>query len=85
MFHKMNKEELLYKILYEYFNNYASTTKTINRIIQDKLSLLDEKKIRKILNEQTVLWKDLTKKNSWDNKLYQNLILNTMKLLNFKK
>ena len=85
MFHKMNKEELLYKTLYEYFNNYASTTKTINRIIQDKSSLLDKKEIRKILNEQTVLWKDLTKKNSWDNKLYQNLIHDTMKLLNFKK
>ena len=81
----MNKEELLYKILYEYFNNYADTTKTINRIIKDNLSLLDKKEIRKILNEQTVLWKDLTKKNNWDNKLYQNLILNTMKLLNFKK
>ena len=81
----MNKEELLYKTLYEYFNNYANTTKTINRITQDKLSLLDKKEIRKILNEQTVLWKDLTKKNSWDNKLYQNLILETMKLLKFKK
>lgn len=85
MFHKMNKEELLYKTLYEYFNNYASTTKTINRIIQDKSSLLDKKEIRKILNEQTVLWKDLIKKNNWDNKLYQNIILNTMKLLKFKK
>ena len=85
MFHKMNKEELLYKTLYEYFNNYAKTTKTINRIVQDKSSLLDKKEIRKILNEQTVLWKDLIKKNNWDNKLYQNLILDTMKLLKFKK
>lgn len=81
----MNKEELLYKTLYEYFNNYASATKTINRITQDKSSLLDKKEIRKILNEQTVLWKDLIKKNNWDNKLYQNIILNTMKLLKFKK
>lgn len=81
----MSKEELLYKTLYEYFNNYASATKTINRIIKDKLSLLDGKEIRKILNEQTVLWKDLTKKNNWDNKLYQNIILNTIKLLNLKK
>lgn len=81
----MNKEELLHKILYEYFNNYASTTKTINRIIKDNLSLLDKKEIRKILNEQTVLWKDLTKKNNWDNKLYQNIISDTMKLLNFRK
>lgn len=85
MFHKMNKEELLYKTLYEYFNNYASTTKTINRIIQNKSSLLDKKEIKKILNEQTVLWKDLIKKNNWDNKLYQNIILNTIKLLKFKK
>ena len=81
----MNKEELLYKTLYEYFNKYASTTKTINRIIQDKLSLLDKKEIKKILNEQTVLWENLTWKNNWDNKLYQNIILNTMKLLKFKK
>ena len=81
----MSKEELLYKTLYEYFNNYASATRTINRIIKDKLSLLDGKEIRKILNEQTVLWKDLTKKDNWDNKLYQNIILNTIKLLNLKK
>lgn len=85
MFHKMNKEELLYKTLYEYFNNYASTTKTINRVVENKVSLLNEKEIRKILNEQTVLWKDLAKKNNWDNTLYQNIILNTMKLLKFKK
>ena len=81
----MNKEELLYKILYEYFNNYASTTKTINRVVENKVSLLNEKEIRKILNEQTVLWKDLTKKNNWDNKSYQNIIFDTMKLLKFKK
>lgn len=81
----MNKEELLHKILYEYFNNYASTTKTINRVIENKVSLLNEKEIRKILNEQSVLWKDLKEKNNWDNKLYQNIILNTMKLLKFKK
>lgn len=79
----MNKEELLYKILYEYFNNYTSTTKTINRVVENKVSLLNEKEIRKILNEQTVLWKDLTEKNNWDNKSYQNIILNTMKLLKF--
>jgi hypothetical protein len=81
----MNKGELLFKIVYEYFNNYASATKTIKRIMENKLSLLDGKGIRKVLNEQTVLWKDLTKKNSWDNKLYQNIILNTIKLLNLKK
>ena len=81
----MNKEELLYKILYEYFNNYASTTKTIKRSMENKVSLLDEKEIRKILNEQTVLWKDLAKKNNWDNKLYQNIISDTVKLLNLKK
>lgn len=81
----MNKEELFYKTLYEYFNNYASTTKTINRIIQDKLSLLDDKAIRKVLNDQSVLWKNLTEKNNWDNKSYQNIIFDTMKLLNFKK
>ena len=81
----MDKKELLYKTLYEYFNNYASATKTINRIIKDKLSLLDGKEIRKILNEQTVLWKDLTKKNNWDDKLYQNIISDTVKLLNLKK
>lgn len=81
----MNKEELLYKILYEYFNNYASTTKIIKRIMENKVSLLDEKEIRKILNQQTVLWKDLTKKNNWDNKLYQNIISNTIELLNLKK
>ena len=81
----MNKEELLYKILYEYFNNYASTNKTINRVVENKVSSLEEKEIRKILNEQTVLWKDLTKKNNWDNKLYQNIISDTVKLLNLKK
>ena len=81
----MNKEELFYKTLYEYFNNYASTTKTINRIIQDKLSLLDDNAIRKDLNDQSVLWKNLTEKNNWDNKSYQNIIFDTMKLLNFKK
>lgn len=81
----MNKQELLFKIVYEYFNNYASATKTINRIMENKVSLLDEKEIRKILNEQTVLWKDLIKKDNWDNKLYQNIILNTIKLLNLKK
>lgn len=81
----MNKWELLYKILYEYFNEYASTTKTVNRIVENKVSSLEEKEIRKILNNQSVLWEDLTKKNNWDNKLYQNLILDTMKLLRFKK
>ena len=81
----MNKQELLYKTLYKYFNKYASATKTINRIMENKLSLLDEKEIRKVLNEQTVLWKDLTMKNNWDNKLYQNIISNTIKLLNLKK
>ena len=81
----MSKEELLHKILYEYFNKYANETKTVKRIMENKVSLLDEKEIRKILNEQTVLWKDLIKKDNWDNKLYQNIILNTIKLLNLKK
>lgn len=81
----MNKWELLFKIVYEYFNNYATTTKTVNRIMENKVSLLDEKEIRKILNEQTVLWKDLIKKDNWDNKLYQNIISDTVKLLNLKK
>ena len=81
----MNKQELLFKIVYEYFNQYASATKTFKRIMKNKVSLLDEKEIRKILNEQTVLWKDLAKKNNWDNKLYQNIISDTVKLLNLKK
>lgn len=81
----MSKEELLHKILYEYFNKHANETITVKRIMENKVSLLDEKEIRKILNEQTVLWKDLIKKDNWDNKLYQNIILNTIKLLNLKK
>lgn len=81
----MSKEELLHKILYEYFNKYANETKTVKRIMENKVSLLDEKEIRKVLNEQNVLWKDLAKKNSWDNKLYQNIISDTVKLFNLKK
>lgn len=65
----MNKQELLFKIVYEYFNQYASATKTIKRIMENKVSLLDEK----------------IKKDNWDNKLYQNIISDTIKLLNLKK
>ena len=38
----MNKWELLFKIVYEYFNNYATTTKTVNRIMENKVSMLVE-------------------------------------------
>lgn len=39
----MDKKELLYKTLYEYFNQYASATKTIKRIMENKVSLLEGK------------------------------------------